>query len=231
MKAGCWLRVFVWGVWVLGSFALADENKYVSIFDGKTLAGWQAKMPKYFSIEKGALTAQSTIENPCTANQFIVWQGGAVADFELKAKFRLAGNKGNSGIQFRSKLTPEGRAIGYQADILPSGPWCGALCDENSGRKAMLSANGYKTVVESDGQRVSSSLAAKVKLKPDGEWNDYYISAKGNRIILKINDQVTVDVTDKQTEFIKRSGILGLQLRSGAPMKVQFKDLYLKRLD
>ena len=79
----------------------------------------------YWSVQDGAITAESTEENPCTDNQFLVWQGGDVADFELKLQFRLENNSGNSGIQFRSLITPEGRTVGYQADILPNGPWLG----------------------------------------------------------------------------------------------------------
>ena len=101
---------------IVGQFYAGD---FKSIFDGQTLNGWKAKLPRYFSVESGAITPQSTKENPCTANQSIVWPGGDVADFELKARFPLNGNNGNSGIQFRSELTPRGRAIGNQADILP----------------------------------------------------------------------------------------------------------------
>lgn len=228
MKPSTRLALSLIWFWMPADSVSAAE--FHSIFDGKTLKGWKAKVPRYFSVEDGAITAQSTQENPCTANQFIVWQGGEVADFELKAKFRLSGNKGNSGIQFRSRLNPHGRAIGYQADILPGGAWCGALCDENSGRKTMLAANGQKTVISRAGERTTTNLGTKAKLKPDGEWNDYHISARGNQIILKINGRTTVEVIDRETRFFKAAGILGLQLRSGAPMKVQFKDIYLKRL-
>ena len=96
---------------------VADE--YQSIFDGKSLAGWHASNMSYWSVRDGAITAESTEANPCTSNQFLVWQGGDVADFELKVKFRLAENRGNSGIQFRSRIDPDGMGIGYQADILP----------------------------------------------------------------------------------------------------------------
>ena len=104
----------------------ADTDGFQPIFDGKTLQGWSAPNLSYWSVEDGAITAKSTEENPCHANQFLVWQGGEVADFELKLQFRLENNKGNSGVQFRSKIDERGRGVGYQADILPQGPWCGA---------------------------------------------------------------------------------------------------------
>ena len=73
----------------------ADE--FQKIFDGESLKGWKALNMSYWSVRDGAITGQSTPENPCKANQFMAWQGGDVADFELKLKFRVKGNGGNSG--------------------------------------------------------------------------------------------------------------------------------------
>lgn len=207
----------------------ADDNGFVSIFDGKTLAGWKAPSMSYWSVQDGAITAESTKANPCKSNQFLVWQGGDVADFELKAKFRLAENKGNSGIQFRSKIAPDGGGIGYQADILPGGPWCGALADEYTGREPLMVPNGHKTVVDEAGKRSVTRLGNPVTLKKPGEWNDYHIIARGHQMILKVNGQVSAEFIDNDLKEFDPSGILALQLRSGPPMKAQFKDLLLKK--
>jgi len=207
----------------------ADADGFISIFDGETLDGWDAPNMSYWSVEDGAITAESTEANPCTVNQFLVWQGGDVADFELKAKFRLANNQGNSGIQFRSEIDANGTGVGYQADILPGGPWCGALADEYTGREPLMAPNGHKTVVDPDGTRTCIRVSDPVTLRPPGEWNDYHIFARGHRIILKVNGQVSAEFIDHDTEKFRPSGILALQLRSGPPMKVQFKDLRLKK--
>ena len=211
-------------------FAQLVADEFGPIFDGESLNGWEAPNMSYWSVKDGAITAESTEANPCTANQFLVWQDGEVADFELKLKFRLAGNRGNSGIQFRSKISPEGRGVGYQADILPSGGWLGALCDENTGRETLVAPNGHKTVIDADGKRTTSRLGDPVKLKKVGEWNDYHIMARGKHIILRVNGQESAEVIDNETGHFKLKGILALQLRSGPPMKVQFKDILLKRL-
>jgi hypothetical protein len=207
----------------------ADEE-FKPIFDSETLSGWSAPNMSYWSVEEGAITAESTEANPCTENQFLVWQKGDLEDFELKLKFRLENNNGNSGIQFRSKTTPDGNCIGYQADILPSGEWLGAFCDENTGRKTLVAPNGHKTVIEEDGTYTTTRLGDPVKLKEPGEWNDYHIVAKGNHIVLTVNGRTSAEVIDGQTEHVDLKGILALQLRSGPPMKVQFKDIRLKRL-
>lgn len=208
----------------------AEDDGFKPIFDGKTFNGWQAPNMSYWSVQDGAITAESTEANPCTSNQFLVWQGGDVANFELKVKFRLAENQGNSGIQFRSKIDKDGMGIGYQADILPGGPWCGALADEYTGREPLMVPNGHKTVVDADGTRTVTRIGEPVTLRTPGEWNDYHIIARGHHMVLKVNGRVSAEFIDNDENKFAASGILALQLRSGPPMKVQFKDILLKQL-
>ncbi len=206
------------------------EEGFVSLFDGATLAGWSAPDMRYWSVEDGAITAESTEAYPCTKNQFLVWQGGDVADFELKARFRLRDNQGNSGIQFRSKIDADGTGVGYQADILPGGPWCGALADEYTGREPLMVPNGHKTIVDEDGTRTCTPAGEPVTLRPPGEWNDYHILARGHRMVLTINGQQSAEFIDNDLKKYQATGILALQLKAGPSMKVQFKDIYLKEL-
>lgn len=209
--------------------SFADE--FESIFDGSTLKGWKAKEMSYWSVRDGAITGQSTPENPCKSNQFLVWQGGDVADFELKLKFRVTGNDCNSGVQFRSVIRPDGLAVGYQADIYKSGPYLGGVCDEIHQRKGheLLSGNGNKTTIDAAGKRTVTKLGEPATMKPPEEWNDYRIIAKGQQIILEINGIKTTELIDQEEGHFDLKGILGLQLRSGEPMTVQFKDIYLKK--
>lgn len=208
----------------------ADE--FQKIFDGESLKGWKALNMSYWSVRDGAITGQSTPENPCKANQFMAWQGGDVADFELKLKFRVKGNGGNSGVQFRSVLRPDGLAVGYQADIFQSGGYLGGVCDEIHTRKGpeLLSANGKKMVIDENGKRTATSLGQVATMKPTGEWNEYRITAKGQQIILEINGVKSTELIDQEKGHFDLSGFLGLQLRSGEPMTVQFKDIYLRKL-
>ncbi len=208
----------------------ADE--FQKIFDGESLKGWKALNMSYWSVRDGAITGQSTPENPCKANQFMAWQGGDVADFELKLKFRVKGNGGNSGVQFRSVLRPDGLAVGYQADIFQSGGYLGGVCDEIHTRKGpeLLSANGKRTVIDENGKRTATSLGQVATMKPTGEWNEYRITAKGQQILLEINGVKSTELIDQEKGHFDLSGFLGLQLRSGEPMTVQFKDIYLRKL-
>ena len=58
-------------------------------------------------------------------------------------------------------------------------------------------------------------------MRPEGEWNDYHITAIGQHMILRINGQVSTELIDREEGHYDLSGILGLQLRSGDPMTVQ----------
>jgi len=215
---------------VLPASTLADDG-CERIFDGETLGGWKALDMSYWSVRDGAITGESTPERPCKSNQFIVWQGGDVGDFDLQLKFRVSGNGQNSGVQFRSILRPDGLAVGYQADIFQSGGYLGGVCDELHNRKGpeLLSANGQKTIIDAAGKRTATRLGPMATLRPPGQWNDYRITAKGQQIILEINGVKSTELIDQEEGHFDLSGILGLQLRAGEPMIVQFKDIDLKR--
>lgn len=222
--------------WVALSLALAgavqaDEGQ--RIFDGKTLAGWLAPDMSYWSVEEGAITAQSTAEHPCTKNQFLVWQGGELGDFELSLEFRLQGGpQANSGVQVRSRVLEDGHAVGYQADITPPGaPYLGAIYDEH-GRK-MLAQRGQATIIREDGVKDSRDLEWAAHLL-DGvdvtQWTSYRITCQGPRIKVEVGGKKTAEILDLQVTERELSGILALQLHSGPATKVQFHELVLRKL-
>jgi len=207
----------------------------VEIFDGSSFESWKAPEMSYWSIEDGSITATSSEANPCTKNQFLVWQGGEVSDFVLKLKFRVdGGQKANSGIQVRSQIQEDGHVVGYQIDIAqPGAPYLGAIYDEH-GRK-MLAQRGEITTVTAEGsmekEMVGESAGKAIKSYTPGEWSEYEITAKGDKITVKLNGHRTSEVIDLQVAERELSGLLALQLHSGPPMKVQFKDIVLKPLN
>lgn len=214
--------------------AALAEPEFKLIFDGKSLDGWKAPDMGYWSIKDGAITAASTEAKPCTKNQFLVWQGGDIANFVLRLKFRLEGDpSANSGIQIRSAIKEDGHAEGYQADItFPNGQYLGAIYDEHTSRK-LLASRGQRTTIAADGSRntvdveTPESAAAGLDLS---KWTDYEISFIGNKLTLKIGGKLMSEVIDNQKEEAETSGKLALQLHSGPPMTVQFKDIELKQL-
>jgi hypothetical protein len=210
----------------------ADAAGWRAIFDGRTLDGWRAPDMSYFTVEDGAITGTTTREHNPPYNQFIVWQGGEVADFELKFKFRIFGPKANSGMQFRSAVKEKGLVWGYQADIAASGPYLGGIWDEYAPRRS-LAARGEKNVIDEGGKKTVTRFAeADALLKGINleEWNEYHITARGPHITLRINGQLTAELTDRERGKAARSGVLAMPIIPGEPMKVQYRDLRLKVL-
>jgi type 1 glutamine amidotransferase len=229
------MRMSTWIMAVMllaGSVAMAGEPEFKPIFDGSTLTGWRAADMGYWSVADGTITARSSDEKPATTNQFLVWEQGKVDDFELRLKYRIQGTaQANSGIQFRSRVMPDGHVAGYQADIYLGGDWTGAVFDE-LGRK-MLAKRGEAVTIGADGTRQVSVIGDAGELlkgvKAD-DWNEYHITARGGKIELKINGQTMSSVVDDQAGERDLSGVLALQLHAGPAMTVQFKDIELKRL-
>lgn len=213
-----------------GGGETADGHK--AIFDGESLAGWIGD-ESYWRVENGAIVAESTPENPCRENTFLRWALGEVDDFDLRLKVRITGTQAaNSGIQFRSRVDHDGHVVGYQADLDRSLRFAGMLYDERG--RGILCPAGQTAVVDGDSPRVGPreaqpSEAAKAAFKLD-DWNDYQILARGNHIQLFLNGVKTADLTDKDTKHRDFQGVLALQLHSGPPMKVEFKDIRLQRL-
>jgi hypothetical protein len=192
-----------------GGAALAAEDGFQSLFDGKTFAGWEGNQ-KIFRIEDGAIVGGSLKER-VPHNEFLCTTA-EYGDFELRVKFKALGKGVNAGIQIRSRRIPNHYEVkGYQAD-LGDGYW-GSLYDESRRAKTLAQPNAGEL--------------AKV-LKRD-DWNDYRILCQGRRIQLWINGLQTVDYTEPD-QSIEQTGILGLQIHGGGPSEAWYKDIRIKKL-
>lgn len=205
-----------------------------SLFDGKTLDGWDGN-PVHWSVKDGAIVGQNTKENPTKGNTFLIWKGGVLKDFDLTLDCKI--DAGNSGIQYRSFVKPgkhDGWRIGgYQADLEAGDKFSGICYGE--GFRGILSMRGMKTTL---------TLDAKGKLKKDakqfgdsteigkavnkGKWNKYKITAKGFNFKHFINGVKTTELIDNDEKTRRKDGLLALQLHAGPPMKVYFKNIVLK---
>ncbi len=209
----------------------ADEAGFETIFDGKTLDGWDGN-PEFWRVEEGTLTGQTTKEKPTKSNTFIIWRKGDTADFELKLQYRIVG--GNSGIQYRSFEVPNEKWVigGYQGDFEAKDRYSGICYGERF--RGILADRGQKTVIGDDHKpkvvgSVGDSNELQTKIKKE-DWNEYHIIAKGFDFTHKINGHVTCELTDEDKAQRRASGLLALQLHAGEPMKVQFRNIRLKRL-
>lgn len=230
---GAALLVVIWiGAVLTVGTAGAQEAEFRSIFDGETLDGWEGD-GDYWRVENGAIVGQTTAEKPLARNIFLRWTEGELDDFELKLEFRISGtNRANSGIQVRSQLLDDGAVAGYQADIDRSGQFLGIWYDEKTGR-GILAQRGQRTTIDEDGQRTVESIGDPDELLRHADlddWNEYLITARGHHLTTSINGHVMAEVVDHQEDHFDRKGLLALQLHAGPPMKVEYRNIQLKRL-
>jgi len=211
----------------------ADEEGFRTIFDGKTLEGWDGN-PKFWRVDDGAIVGETTKENPTRGNTFVIWRGGTPGDFELKLEYRLRNH--NSGIQFRSfedeKKYGKWVVGGYQADIAENTRFDGILYGEKF--RGILCQRGDKTVI---GENHKPKVVGKVgdrdellKAVKRAGWNEYHIIAKGNHMTHSVNGAQMVDVTDDDKQMRRKDGIIAFQLHAGPPMKVEFRNIRLKEI-
>ena len=178
---------------------LATKDNAALLFNGRDLAGWRGGGPLW-SVEEGDIVGRSP---GIDQNSFLI-SDLAAEDFRLTVEVKLVDNVVNSGIQFRSQPIHGFEEVrGYQADI--GIDWWGKLYEEN-GRALLWDKSGEQ------------HLRA-------GRWNKYEILAQGNHIRTWINDQLCVDLVDPTGS---KEGIFGLQIHSGGPMEVRFRNLKLE---
>jgi type 1 glutamine amidotransferase len=207
------------------------QDDWKTIFDGKSLDKWDGN-PAFWRVEDGTITGQTTEANPTKGNTFIIWRGGETADFELKLEYKIVG--GNSGIQYRSFEVPNEKWVigGYQADFEAGDTYSGINYGERF--RGILALRGEKTVIGDDHkpkvvEKFGDTNEIQKKIKKE-DWNEYHVTAKGFTFEHRINGVLTSVVTDEDKAQRRASGVLALQLHAGPPMKVQFRNIKLKKL-
>ena len=213
------MRLLVATVFLLCSMSLFcstsanAEEGFTTIFDGKTLAGWEGS-EKIFRVEEGAVVAGS-LKEKVARNEFLCSKQ-EYGDFELRLKAKLVGEGKNAGIQFRSQRVPNHHEVaGFQCDMgdMADRSIWGSLYDES--RRNKFLAHGDK-----------DKLAASVKR--DG-FNDITIRCEGNHIQIWVNEVPTVDYTESDDKIAAR-GIIGLQIHGGAPAEASYKEGRIREL-
>lgn len=222
---------------LLGSLALgaqaAETGGFESLFDGRTLEGWRGQDMSFWTVEDGAITGTISPQHAPRMNQYLVWQREHVQDFELQLEFRFtacAGRTENGGFQFRSRRLPNGDVAGYQVDNNFGGHWKVRLYDEHG--RHDLALEGEHTVFDQDGRKETRKLALEAGASDFrlDSWHQYHLTAAGPKLTLAINGKRVAEALDDDPDSFESAGVLALQLHTGPPMKVQFRDIRLKRL-
>ncbi len=207
------LIIFAVFSFILMSCGESSVDAPLSLFDGKSLAGWQGDTVNTWRVEDGMIVGGS-LDETVPNNEFLVTDRN-YENYILTLKIKLTGDEGfiNSGVQFHSKrlTNPAYEMEGYQADW-GKGYWA-SLYDE-SRRNVTLSAPD------------SAQVITWIKLD---DWNEYKVHAENGRIQLYINGHQTVDYTEED-KTIPQSGLIGLQIHGGGKAQVAFKDIFIEEL-
>lgn len=207
MKLSRFLLLAALPLWLAPGNIFA-QSKTVSLFDGRTLNGWETVDPadtKFWTVIDGTITGGDG-ETKIPENTYIRTVN-EYEDFEFRCLFRLTGDEStgmiNSGIQYRSKDSGTD-IIGYQADI-GNGFW-GDIYDEH--RRGKLIGGDVE--------------ALKFLLKENG-WNSYIVRVKGDHHQLYINGIKACEYVEKDPG-IPRKGVIAVQLHGGGAAKIEIKN-------
>jgi hypothetical protein len=212
--------------------ATNDETGFELIFDGKTLQGWEGDT-NYWRVENGCMVGEITPDKLLKQNSFIIWRGGETRDFELKVEYRISA-RGNSGINYRSTIATNGpwAMRGYQADIDGQNRYTGLNYEERG--RTFLALRGQMTRLE-EGKlpQIVASLGTTNDLLSaikNEDWNDYHLIVRGNGMVHILNGRLMSVVIDDDTKNRRFDGLLGVQVHTGPPMKVEYRNFRLKNL-
>ena len=187
------------------------KEGFMLLFNGKDLTGWDGD-PRIWSVRDGAITgATDSDKRKLEHNSFLIYKD-EFADFTLRFEIKLRNH--NSGMQFRSQRLPDWVVTGYQADASEAGEhsaWGNFYEEKGRGRNLMKNPDeGW------------------LKAKPvvhTGDWNQYEVIARGNRVILRLNGVETINQEVDKTA----AGVIAIQCHMGVPMEVQVRSIRLKK--
>jgi hypothetical protein len=233
----------------------ANHQGYTSIFDGRTLAGWEGQ-PGLWRAEDGAIVGETTssmFAPYAFPNTFLIYRGITAKDFDLKLEIKVE-KGGGSGIQYRSSVgTQPGQAagkanegrdphwsmIGPQADFWfpvneQAKDYSGQLYSQNTGLGTIAWRGQVVHSLAGKGPQLLGRIGDRGKLGAyvnDGAWNQYTIIARGGVILHILNGQLmAVLVDDDPASSNNVSGLFGLQIE-GVPCKVSFRNLWLRKIN
>ncbi|MEM7367246.1 MAG: DUF1080 domain-containing protein [Bacteroidota bacterium] len=182
----------------------SEPKDWISIFDGKSLEGWQIHGTEKWYVDAGELICES---GPDSAYGYLATKK-IYKDFDLEVSFKQEAD-GNSGVFFRSSI--EGTKItGWQAEVAPPGHDTGGIY-ESYGR-------GWLKQIPDEKETV-------LKM---GEWNTLRIKVLGDHVQTWLNDIPRVDFQDEKIG--QATGSIALQIHDGGGIKVRWKKLRVKEL-
>lgn len=212
---------------LVSPLSMAGEPR--SLFNGKDLDGWDGD-PALWRVVDGVIVGTCSGPESPKHNDFLIWRGGTVTDFELTVVMRVKGDN-NSGIQYRSRPLPEvgpWAISGYQCDVHPAVQHTGMTYEEKG--RGIFGLNGQSVVLDPEGQRWLVAEHEPVAVDVS-EWNTYTVEARGNRLVHRINGKLSSELTDHDAKTRALEGLLAFQLHSGNANTVEIREVSLREVE
>ena len=234
-KTACGLIALLLTIAGLNGIVAGEKPRFISMFDGKSLQGWQAtpsNTAAAWAVQDGMIVGtgdQGRGYLTYTPNQ-------KVADLEMTFQYRFPG-KGNSGVSIRAVPDETGKRDfqSYHADLGHKGIGknvMGAWDFHTPGRREHRCFRGDRLVIDENDEPHISAIENGLSEEDihQGDWNRVKIIARGNHFQLFINGKLSSEFTE-QLDPAKRldRGMIQLQLHDPG-MVVHFKDLRIKVL-
>lgn len=232
-------------------YAIDEHTGFKQIFDGKSLAGWDAD-PGIWRVEDGIMVGE-TVEGKPRGNNYIVYRGDKTRDFDLKLQMKIE-KGGGGGIQYRSvtgkpwsRPAPAGQPP-YDLKFMMTGPqadfwfpvstqaamYTGQWYSENT-MQGILAYRGQVTeALPGQTNRLVANIADKQALGgyvKVNEWNDYEVIARGGVMMHIMNGQLmAIFIDDNKDSINNQPGLIGFEIES-QPCKISVRDIWLRKLD
>jgi hypothetical protein len=182
------------------------NEQWVSMFDGKTLNGWEPVGREKWEVKDGTIHGQAVTKDYGYLQTLKKYK-----DFYLSLRFKCVGD-GNSGVFFHTAFKPGTADVsqGLQFEIDPT-------------------LNHHTGGIYGDGRQwiVWPSPENEYAIHVD-DWNTYLLIVEGNHYIARLNGVVVVDFTDPTPK--SADGTIALQLHAGGHGDMLFKELYVRDL-
>ena len=157
---------------ILPSFAADSKDGWVSLFDGKSLAGWKTnEKPESFSVKDGEIVVRGD-----RSHLFYVGEvnGHVFKNFELKADI-MAKKNSNSGVYFHTEFQDSGWPDkGFEVQV-------------NNTHGDWKKGAGLYDIADN-----------KVAPAADDEWYTMTIRVEGKHVVIKVGDKVITDWTQAE---------------------------------
>ena len=196
-------KIFILLPFFLNTSKDVFAQKWVKIFDGKTLKGWHIIPGGKWEVKNGIIEG---ISDKTDKRHGLLVTDKEYTDFIISVDYKAV--KGNSGLYFRvDEVGGEVGVNGFQAEIDP---------DKDAG--GLYETGGRAWVIQPNSENV------KKWYKPNA-WNHMEVEAKGKNITVWVNDIKTAELKNDPG---RTKGKIALQLHGGMDMEVFFKNIKIK---